>query len=146
MRQPQPHLRQKGVLLIELALTLPIILLLIFAIVQYAVVLGAMIVMNNTVSEAARQATVYRSGASVADYEQVARDALSTLLPTYIGSFKTIVQADVQPTACGDSTCLKLTLSYPDYSGNPLLGNAMFLPLPTSLSAQATTRVEPDGS
>lgn len=146
MRQIRTPSDQKGVLLIELALTLPIILLVIFAIVQYAVVLGALIVMNNTVSEAARQTTVYRSGASVADYEQVARDALNTLLPTYIGSFKTIVQSSVDPSTCGDSTCLKLTLSYPDYAGNPLLGNAMFLPLPTSLSAQATTRVEPDGS
>ncbi|MCQ8896452.1 pilus assembly protein [Limnobacter humi] len=138
--------RQAGALLVEMALTLPILLLVVFGIVEYTIMFGAMIVMSNAANEAARQATVYRSGYSQADYETAAMQSLTSALPSYVGDFKNQVQKTVTPFACGDSVCLRLTLTYPNYKTNPLVSNYAFLPLPSSLTAQATTRVEPDGS
>jgi len=135
---------QGGALLVELVLTLPILLTVIFAIVEYSVLLGAMLIMNNTTSEAARQATVYRSGFALADYEALAQNSLEDLLPTYVGAFKESVVPSVESFACGDSSCLRVRLDYPDYSGNPIVGNSFFIPLPGSLSAESTTRVEPN--
>ncbi|HEX4918839.1 MAG TPA: TadE/TadG family type IV pilus assembly protein [Limnobacter sp.] len=135
---------QRGALMIELILTLPVLLAVVFAIVEYSVLLGAMLVMNNTTTEAARQVTVYRSGFSQADYEELARDALNDLLPTYVGGFRANVQPSVSSFTCGDSICVRLRLDYPDYAGNPIVGNSFFIPLPASLSAESTTRVEPN--
>ena len=131
-------------MLIELVLTIPILLTVVFAIVEYSVLLGAMLIMNNTTSEAARQATVFRSGFSQTDYEDTARNALTSILPNYVGSFKANVVPNVDSFACGDSTCIRLRLDYPAYSDNPILGNTFFLPLPSSLSAESVTRVEPN--
>lgn len=135
---------QGGALLVELVLTLPILLSVIFAIVEYSVLLGAMLIMNNTTSEAARQATVYRSGFTLADYETLAQNSLEDLLPTYVGAFKDRVVPSVESFACGDSSCLRVRLDYPDYSSNPIVGNSFFIPLPSNLSAESTTRVEPN--
>ncbi|MEQ9106778.1 MAG: pilus assembly protein [Limnobacter sp.] len=140
----KPRFCQAGALLIELVLTLPIFLTVVFAIVEYSVLLGAMLIMNNTTSEAARQATVYRSGFAQADYENLAQNALRDLLPAYVGSFRDSVVPSVNSFACGDSTCLRVRLDYPNYSSNPIVGNSFFIPLPGSLSAEATTRVEPN--
>ncbi len=131
-------------MLVELVLTIPILLTVVFAIVEYSVLLGAMLIMNNTTSEAARQATVYRSGFTQADYEDTARNALVSLLPNYVGNFRANVSPNVDSFACGDSTCIRLRLDYPAYSDNPILGNSFFLPLPNSLSAESVTRVEPN--
>lgn len=140
----KPGFHQAGALLIELVLTLPILLTVVFAIVEYSVLLGAMLIMNNTASEAARQATVYRSGFSQADYENLAQNALRDLLPAYVGTFRDSVVPSVNSFACGDSTCLRVRLDYPNYSNNPIVGNSFFIPLPASLSAESTTRVEPN--
>lgn len=137
-------LRQRGALMIELVLTLPVLLAVVFAIVEYSVLLGAMLIMSNTTSEAARQTTVFRSGFSLADYEELAENRMESLLPAYVGSFRDRVVPSVNAFACGDSTCLRLRLDYPNYSGNPLIGNSFFIPLPASLSSEATTRVEPN--
>ncbi|HEY1057723.1 MAG TPA: TadE family protein [Limnobacter sp.] len=136
--------RQAGALLVEMALTLPILLLVVFGIVEYTIMFGAMIVMSNAATEAARQVTVYRSGYSQSDYETAAMQSLNSALPSYVGDFKNRVQKTVTPFACGDSVCLRLTLTYPNYKTNPLVANYAFLPLPASLTAQATTRVEPN--
>lgn len=130
--------------MIELVLTLPIFLTVIFAIVEYSVLLGAMLIMNNITSEAARQATVYRSGFGSGDYESIAHNVLRDSLPAYVGSFRESVMPSVNSFACGDSTCLQVRLDYPDYSRNPLVGNSFFIPLPERLSAESITRVEPN--
>lgn len=106
--------------------------------------LGALLVMNNATSEAARQATVYRNGFSEADYINLARTALNRSLPKYVGNFKLNVVPTVSSFACGDSTCLRLQVVYPNYSNNPLVGNAFIIPLPQRLTAESTTRVEPN--
>jgi len=131
-------------LLIELVFTLPILLAVVFAIVEYSILLGALLIMNNSTSEAARQTTVFRSGFTQADYENLARASLAESLPNYVGDFKTNVVASVNSFACGDSTCMRLRLDYPNYKTNPLVGNTLFIPLPENLSAESTTRVEPN--
>lgn len=136
--------RQQGALLVELVLTLPILLAVVFAIVEYSVLLGALLIMNNTTSEAARQVTVFRTGFSQADYEEFARDSLDSLLPQYVGNFRENIVQSVNATPCGDSVCLRLRLVYPNYQDNPLVGNSFFIPLPANLSAESTTRVEPN--
>lgn len=136
--------RQGGALMVELVLTLPVLLAVIFAIVEYSVLLGAMLIMNNTTSEVARQATVYRSGFALSDYETLAEESLEDLLPVYVGAFRESVVPSVVSFACGDSTCLRVRLDYPNYNNNPLVGNSFFIPLPENLSAESTTRVEPN--
>jgi hypothetical protein len=140
----KPKHRQAGALLIELVFTLPILLAVVFAIVEYSILLGALLIMNNSTSEAARQTTVFRSGFTQADYENLARASLAESLPNYVGDFKTNVVASVNSFACGDSTCMRLRLDYPNYKTNPLVGNTLFIPLPENLSAESTTRVEPN--
>lgn len=140
----QSQTRQKGALLVELVLTLPILLAVVFAIVEYSVLLGALLIMNNTTNEAARQVTVFRSGFSQVDYEAFASESLNNLLPQYVGGFRDRVVPSVNATPCGDSICLRLRLVYPDYQNNPIVGNSFFIPLPANLSAEATTRVEPN--
>ena len=140
----KPKRRQAGALLIELVFTLPILLAVVFAIVEYSILLGALLIMNNSTSEAARQTTVFRSGFTQADYENLARASLAESLPNYVGDFKTNVVASVNSFACGDSTCMRLRLDYPNYKTNPLVGNTLFIPLPENLSAESTTRVEPN--
>lgn len=139
-----PKRRQAGALLIELVFTLPILLAVVFAIVEYSILLGALLIMNNSTSEAARQTTVFRSGFSQADYENLARASLAESLPNYVGDFRSNVVASVNSFACGDSTCMRLRLDYPNYKTNPLIANTLFIPLPESLSAESTTRVEPN--
>lgn len=135
---------QSGALLVELVLTIPILLAVIFVIVEYSVLLGALLIMNNTTGEAARQATVYRSGFALTDYENLGEEALQDLLPDYVGSFRESIVPSVSSFACGDSVCLRLRLDYPNYSSNPIVGNSFFIPLPENLSAESTTRVEPN--
>lgn len=140
----KPKRWQTGALLIELVFTLPILLAVVFAIVEYSILLGALLVMNNSTSEAARQTTVFRSGFTQADYEELARASLAESLPNYVGNFRNNVVSSVNSFACGDSTCMRLRLEYPNYKTNPLIGNTLFIPLPESLSAESTTRVEPN--
>jgi hypothetical protein len=144
VKKDKSRFRQRGALLVELVLTLPILLAVVFAIVEYSVLLGALLIMNNTTSEAARQVTVFRTGFSQSDYERVARDSLDRLLPQYVGNFRTNIVRTVTATPCGDSVCLRLRVVYPNYRNNPLVGNSFFIPLPASLSAESTTRVEPN--
>jgi hypothetical protein len=139
----KPKRMQVGALLIELVLTLPVLLAVVFAIVEYSVLLGALLIMNNSTSEAARQTTVFRSGFTQADYENLARESLTNSLPSYVGDFRTNLVASVSSFDCGDSTCIRLRLDYPNYKTNPLIGNTLFIPLPENLSAESTTRVEP---
>lgn len=144
----KPKRRQAGALLIELVLTLPILLAVVFAIVEYSVLLGALLIMNNSTSEAARQTTVFRGGFSEENYKNLARESLVDSLPIYVGDFRTNVVPNVERVPCGDSDpdsiCLRLRLEYPGYKNNPLIGNYFFIPLPENLSAESTTRVEPN--
>jgi len=136
--------RHRGATLVELAITLPVMLMVVFGLIEYAIMLGALIVMNNTANESARQTTVYRSGYTLAQYQSFALNALNNNLPTYVGAFRQNVQRTVTSQTCGDSTCLTLTLTYPNYKTNPLVMNYKLLPLPASLTVQSVTRVEPN--
>jgi len=139
--------KQSGVSTIELAITMPVFLLVLFAIVEYSVLLGALFVMNNATSEAARQATVFRSNLSSSGYATIARNALNDSLPVYVGSFRTNVVTSVTPFACGDSTCLRLRVDYPEYQNKPILGKIFSgLPLPANLRAESVARVETNGT
>lgn len=136
--------RQSGVALIEAALALPVVLFVVFALIQYTLTLSALIILNNSVTEAARITTVYRPNSSTNNYEVVAQAALVDLLPEFTDNFKTNVNAQVSSFACGDTTCVRLALVYPNYSETPLVPNFFMVPLPEELRAESVTKVEPD--
>lgn len=135
---------QQGVQIIELAFVLPVLLLIVFGIIEYSIMFGAQLSLNSTASEAARRAMAYRSGEDVAFYIDQANQAIQNALPTYIGGFKDRVNSNVESFACGDATCIRVSLTYPNYAGNPLIGSFPFIPLPDNLTAEAISRIEPD--
>lgn len=136
--------KHKGVQLIELAFVLPILFLIIFGIIEYSILFGAQLSMNSAASEAARRAMAYRAGQDTQFYINQAEQAIDSALPEYIGNFKEKIVSQVTSFACGDATCIRVNLTYPNYSTNPLIGSFPFIPLPSSLSAEAVSRVEPD--
>ncbi|MDX1667841.1 MAG: TadE family protein [Limnobacter sp.] len=136
--------KNRGVQLIELAIVLPVLLIIIFGLIEYSVLFGAQLSMNSTASEAARRAMAYRAGQNTQFYVRQAEQAVETALPDYIGEFKGRVISQVTAFDCGDATCIRVNLTYPNYASNPLIGSFPLIPLPASLSAEAVSRVEPD--
>lgn len=138
------HWKNRGVQLVELAFILPILLIIIFGLIEYSVLFGAQLSMNSTASEAARRAMAYRAGQDTQFYVNQAEQAVQTALPDYIGEFKSRIVSEVTSFDCGSATCIRVTLTYPNYASNPLIGSFPFIPLPSSLSAEEVSRVEPD--
>lgn len=138
----QPRGKQHGVAVIEAVIAMPVVLFVVFALIQYTLTFGALIIMNNTVSEAARFTTVYRSNANSADYTEIANAALLENLPSFTDSFRENVQGEVEAFDCGDTRCLRLSLVYPNYSESPLVPNFFMVPLPEELRAESVTKVE----
>lgn len=67
--------------MVELALTIPILAMFLFGIVQYGFIFGAYVTLQNAAGVAARFATLSDPKPSEAEVAAVARDAIMPMLP-----------------------------------------------------------------
>lgn len=99
---------QKGQALVEMALVLPILLMLVFGIIEFGRIFNAYIIVSNASREGARYAAV---GRSLTDIETDIDNLTSTL-----GT----VTIDVTPTDDGES--VKVTVTHPLPLITPIIG------------------------
>jgi len=124
--------RQAGSAVVEFALVLPLLLLLVFGIVEFSVALYDKAVITNASREAARAGVVYKvPQLTVAQITTVAQNYASNYLITF-GSPATMAVAVDQSAGTTTGNPLKVTLSY-TYTGlalgkiiNPLVGAIQF--------------------
>lgn len=120
--------RQAGSAAVEFALVLPLLLLLLFGIVEFSIALYDKAVITNASREAARAGVIYKvPQMTVAQITSVAQNYASNYLITF-GSPATMTVAVDQSSGTTTGLPLKVTLSY-TYSGlalgkiiNPLVG------------------------
>ncbi|ACX52170.1 TadE family protein [Ammonifex degensii KC4] len=123
---------EKGQAAVELALTLPLLLLILFALVEFGRVFFAYLVITNAAREGARLAAV--GGSDVAIVDRV-KDAAA-------GLEQGKLQVEVSPSAPDrvSGTTAVVKVSYPVNLLLPLPPGV--LPNPVVLKAQASMRVE----
>ncbi|MDX1668294.1 MAG: TadE family protein [Limnobacter sp.] len=135
--------RSKGVSLIEFSVVAPVLLLIMFAVIEYSIMFAAMVLMNNATAEGARQASLFQNGFTAEDYRADAVAAMSADLPEFIANFTSRVELAGVIENCGGQTCLRLTATYPDYANAPLIDgyvSALGL-MPANLTAESYTRL-----
>lgn len=136
--------KQKGASAIEFALVAPVFLFITFALIEYAVIFGALYCLNAATAEAARRTTVFQAGFNEANYKTFADTALSSALPDYIGSFKANVALVTSLEDCGTERCIRFRATYGNYSANPLIFHFPDFILPGSLVSESVARIEVD--
>lgn len=137
-------IRQKGASAVEFALVAPVFLFITFALIEYAVIFGALFCLNSATAEAARRTTVFQAGFSEANYKSFADTALSSALPTYIGSFKANVTLATSLEDCGTERCIRFKATYGNYAAKPLIFHFPDFILPGSLVSESVARIEVD--
>lgn len=153
MNLKSPHLllgirarNQRGAQLVELALMLPVVLTVIFAIVGYSILFLVQHTLSSAVSQAARSVAV---AGSTADPESAARQLLLNSLPTamYPAGFSFATNQLAGAADCGNAlgAGTNPTLNCLEFRGffntaeNPFLANIPFSAtfFPEQLSASA---------
>ena len=94
--------RRDGMAMVEMVMVLPVLLLLLFGIVEFGVVFGQWQTLTNAAREGAREAIVFRSGCVTADVEA---DVLARVT-NYAGAAGITVTGGniVIAGTCGDNT------------------------------------------
>lgn len=120
---------RRGVALIEMALTLPVLILFLFGIVTY----GSWIALAHAVQQSANEAArASLSGLTQDERASIARDtAVATMQQTYAVNSQ-LVSVNVQD----DGSTFVVEVTY-DASGNPLLSLPL-VPLPSTKIARHT--------
>jgi len=129
--------KERGVETIEVAVVLPLMLLVMFAGFEYGWALLKSIQVDHAARVGAREASLSDSTAAGVDARIVAslQDAGLT------GATITYVPADPAVVAAG--TRVEITVEIP-YSTNRLLGLSKIMPLPATLRGRASAVKEPD--
>jgi len=141
---PAKRALQRGASAVEFALVAPILLFITFALIEYAVIFGALYSLNSATAEAARRTTVFQAGFSEANYQAFADQAFLNAMPTYIGSFKANVARTVTVENCGGERCIRFTATYNNYASNPLVFHFPKFLLPSRLRSESVARIEVD--
>ncbi len=144
-RSPQrvrrAHAKQRGVAAVEFALVFPVVFLLVYGLITWALILLAQQTLTLAVGEGARAALRYSTSPVTAACSAV------NSATTWLG---TTACATTTPTATAcpylsSQSCLTVTASY-DYSSKPLVPTLPFLNLvlPSKLTASTIVQLEPD--
>ena len=147
--------KQRGAQLVELALMLPVILTVVFAIVGYSLLFMVQHTLSSAVSQAARSVAVAGSNA---DPESAARQLLSNSLPSamYPEGFSFVTNQLAGAADCGNAlgaganpalSCLEFR-GFFNTAENPLLANIPFSDtfFPEQLSASAVVLYQTTGA
>ncbi|MCP1117557.1 pilus assembly protein [Robbsia andropogonis] len=133
--------QQRGVAAVEFALVFPVVFLLVYGLITWALILLAQQTLTLAVGEGARAALRYSTSPITAACAAVNNAT------TWLGS-TACVTSTPSATACpylSTQSCLKVTASY-NYASKPLVPTLPFLNLvlPTTLTASTTVQLEPD--
>lgn len=129
--------KERGVETIEVAVVLPLMLLVMFAGFEYGWALLKSIQVDHAARVGAREASLSDATAAGVD----ARIQASLQDAGLAGATITYVPADPGVVAAG--TRVEITVEIP-YSTNRLLGLSKIMPLPTTLRGRASAVKEPD--
>jgi len=116
---------QKGAALVEMAIILPILLVLVFGILEYGRVMFMTNVLNNAAREGARRAAVTPTPINVDAY-----------VTSCIPFDKTGIAIITSSTTSGSNTSVKVSITLPFQALTGLV------PVPDTLSGEATMRYE----
>ncbi len=141
---------ERGAAVVETALCLCFVVLpLVFATMAYAYMLSFRQTVSQSAAEGARAAAVAPPGASEAERETVARNAVSAALSTGVGgltcSAPHVTCEVVRVDNCGDGSgndCMRVTISYPyrDHSLLPSIPGLGFT-LPSTIRYSAVAEL-----
>ncbi|HJV46796.1 MAG TPA: TadE/TadG family type IV pilus assembly protein [Bacillota bacterium] len=123
---------EKGQSLVEMALILPILLLLLTGMLDFGTLIHVELVMDHAGREAARAASV---GKNDLDIKQLTMNQAAGLDITQL-----TVMIDPDPTSRQQGTYATVTLSYPIHFFTPVIG--AFFPKPYVLQNKTVMRVE----
>lgn len=100
--------RQEGIAMVEMAIVLPVLLLILFAIAEFGIAFAKFQVITNASSAAARAAALFRSGCTLETMQAAARNATDQ----FAGRLGlTADQLDPQITGSCSSETIKVTVS-----------------------------------
>lgn len=127
----------RGAETIELALTLPIVIIVIFAGLEYGWAMVRSAQMDHAARIGARAASM--SGATAADVEARVQDALQKA--GIKGALVTVTPSDLGSLQPGGSVRVDLEVSYANVR---LVGLGRLMPMPTTITGRASMIREPD--
>ncbi len=149
------HADERGAAAVEFALVVPILLLLLFGIIDYGYMLSFRQALSQGAAEGARAAAVKPTGTVTATLETAMRAAVDDAVRSYGvrcngadlehqtgGSWVPAGTCTLTVAACTDNasaTCATVALSY-TYGDDPLIPKVPLVPLPDTLTY--TTSVE----
>lgn len=151
----RPRRGERGAAAVEFALVAPLLLLLVFGIIDYGYMLSFRQALSQGAAEGARAAAVKPAGTATGTLEDVMRAAVNDALDSYgvqcsgaalqhkvDGAWQPAGDCTLTIGACSNNatvTCATVTLAY-TYGDDPLLPDVPLVPLPGELSY--TTSVE----
>lgn len=140
----RPAQRERGAAAVEFALVVPLLLLLVFGIIQYGYILSFRQALSQAAAEGARAAAVAPASFTAAQKQTAANNAVQQALDSYgVTCGTTVMTCAIAIIACPqDSTksCAEVALTY-DYDERPLIPKVPVVPVPDSLSYTAVAEV-----
>ncbi|MAO80878.1 TadE/TadG family type IV pilus assembly protein [uncultured Nocardioides sp.] len=135
---------ERGAAAVEFALVVPLLLMLVFGIIQYGYILSFRQALSQGAAEGARAAAVAPSSLTTAQKQTAATNAVQQALGSYGVTCGTAVMTCAVtlipcPQATG-KTCAQVALTY-DYDARPLMPKVPLVPVPGSLTYTAVAEV-----
>ncbi len=137
MKRTSSHRGRRGVESIEAAVTLPTLLLVIFAGFEYGWAVLKTVQLDHAARIGARVASL--SGTSAAEVSTQVENALQA--SGISDATVTVEPSDPGSAAAGDAIVVRVEAPY---ASNRLLGLSRLMPLPSSLTGRAAAVKEPD--
>jgi Flp pilus assembly protein TadG len=129
---------ERGAAAVEFAIVLPLLLFVVFGIIEFSIIFYDKAMITNASREGARAGIVYRPGDPPRLTEQEIKDVVDTYLQTHLISFGGTSSATVTAPAAGSATGTPLTVTV-DYTYNFLLLPNFMDSLTGGLDMQAQT-------
>lgn len=135
---------ERGAAAVEFALVMPLLLLLVFGIIQYGYILSFRQALSQAAAEGARAAAVAPASMSATDKQAAARNAAQQALSSYgVTCGSSVMTCAISIIPCprdSTKTCAQVALTY-DYEERPLMPSVPFVPVPDALSYTAVAEV-----
>ena len=128
---------ERGAAAVEFALVVPLLLMLVFGIIQYGYILSFRQALSQGAAEGARAAAVAPSSLTTAQKQAAATNAVQQALGGYGVTCGTALIPCPQATG---KTCAQVALTY-DYDARPLMPKVPLVPVPGSLTYTAVAEV-----
>lgn len=140
----RPARGERGAAAVEFALVVPLLLLLVFGIIQYGYILSFRQALSQAAAEGARAAAVAPASFTSAQKQTAADNAVQQALDSYgVVCGSGAMTCTIAVIACpqdGTKSCAQVALTY-DYDEAPLIPKVPIVPVPSSLSYTAVAEV-----